>query len=326
MRIHLVPPATETIKLSVNLVKSPDGFKLKELGVNLGYKCNFRCDHCSVLEDPRIKLFPAETNLLAKTLRRYHFKSLLFVGGEPTLYINIANNILLKAGDLSKISVKITTNGHFAGSREKAIKTLATFIKLDAVQLSYDKFHAKYLPFGNIKNLFDACKVLGKEFNVIAAIEDPMEVLLADKLKKAGSFDIAVQKVLPVGRARLNGIRHPFPSLDKKVLRKSCPNRYKIMYFCGRGFSSCCSSLVFNSKDYPVIHPSVESHLKSWFYRTAVLSTFGRFARELGVNAADLKPEHSMPCNLCEYLFGLAKRNGNIAKTKASGGCNVRSS
>lgn len=320
VRIPLVPPVTGTTKLLVNLVKSPDGYKLKELGVNLGYKCNFRCAHCSVLEDPRIKLSPAEINLLAKTLHRYNFKSLLLVGGEPTLYIDIANGILLKAGDLSKTSVKITTNGHFAGSREKAIKTLSAFAKLDAVQLSYDKFHAKFLPFENVKNLFDACKALGKKFNVIAAIEDPMEVLLAEKLKTAGRFNIAVQKVLPVGRARLNRIRHLFPSLDKKVLNKSCPNRNKIMYFCGRGFSSCCSSLIFNSRDYSVIHPSVEAHLQSGFYRTAVLSTFGRLARELGVSAEDLKPEHSMPCNLCEYLFGLA-----AVKTRTSGGCNVRS-
>lgn len=320
MRIRWVPPVTEITKLSVNLVKSPDGFKLKELGVNLGYKCNFHCAHCSVLEDPRIKLSPSEINLLAKTLRHYNFRSLLFVGGEPTLYINIANRILLKAGDLSKTSVKVTTNGHFAGSREKAIKTLSMFSKLDAVQLSYDKFHARFLPFGNIKHLFDACKVLGKKFNVISAIEDPMEVLLAEKLKKAGRFNIAVQKVLPVGRARLNGIRHPFPSLDRNVLNKSCPNRDKIMYFCGRGFSSCCSSLVFNSNYSFVIHPNVESHLKSDFYESAVLSTFGRLARKLGVSAADLKPEHSMPCNLCEYLFRLA-----AIKTKFSGGCNVRS-
>lgn len=290
------------------------GSNLKELGINLGYRCNFRCAHCSVLEDPRLKLSPGEIGLLARTIRRYKFGSLLFVGGEPTLYIDIANSILSKAGDLSGISVRITTNGHFAGTRTKAIKTLSSFLKLDKVQLSYDKYHAQFLPFGNIKNLFEACRTLGMKFNVIAAIENPMEVLLAEELKKSGLFTVAIQKVIPVGRAKINGIRHPFPSFDKKVLRKSCPNHDKVMYFCGRGFSSCCSSLVFNSGHDGVVHPSVAAHLKSDFYKTVFSSTFGRFAKDLGVRVAELKPEDSMPCNLCEYLFGLQKAKEGAGK------------
>lgn len=287
---------------------------MKELGINLGYRCNFSCAHCSVLEDPRLKLSPGEVGLLAKTIRRYKFGSLLFVGGEPTLYIEIANSILSKAGSLSDVSVRITTNGHFAGTRAKAVQTLSSFLKLDKVQLSYDKYHARFLPFGNIRNLYEACKTLGMKFNVIAAIENPMEVLLAEKLKKSGSFTVAVQKVIPAGRARINGIHHPFPSFDKKVLRKSCPNHDKIMYFCGRGFSSCCSSLVFNHGHGDVVHPSVEEHLKSDFYKTAFSSTFGRFAKQLGVSVAELRPEHSMPCNLCEHLFGLKKEKDGAAR------------
>ena len=288
-------------------------------------RCNFRCAHCSVTEDPRIKISPREVTLLVKTLRRYKFSSLLFVGGEPTLYIEIANSIMRKAGDLSKTSVRMTTNGHFARSRDKAIKTLSAFHKLDKVQLSYDKFHAEFLPFGNIKNLFDACKVLGKKFNVIAAIENPMEVLLVEKLRKSGRFSVVVQKVIPVGKAKINGIQHPFPSLDKKVLQKSCPARDKIMYFCGYGFSSCCMARGFSSRYEDMIHPSIEAHLKSRFYKTAFLSTFGRFARELGVRIEDLKPEHSMLCNLCEYLFSRAQEKGICMSDEKNGGSNVRS-
>jgi len=298
------------------------GSTLKELGINLGYKCNFRCAHCSVVEDPRTKLSQKEVDLLVRIQKRYKFKSLLFVGGEPTLYIDIANSLLRKAGNLSETSVRITTNGHFADSRDNAVKTLSEFVKLDKVQLSYDKFHAKFLPFGNIKNLYEACKALGKKFSVAMAIETPMDILLVEKIKEAGRFNIAIQKVLPSGRAKTNHIQHPFPSLDKKVLSKGCPNRGKIMYFCGRGFSACCSSLVFNSREKSMVHPSIKEHLASGFYKTAVLSTFGRFARELGVGAGDLKPEHSAPCNLCEYLFGLAGKKAKLEFT--SGGRNVR--
>lgn len=281
--------------------------ELKELGINLGYRCNFHCAHCSVIEDPRVKLSASEVNLLAQVIGRYKFSSLLFVGGEPTLYIDIANNILSKAGDLSGTSVRITTNGHFANSKGNAIKTLSSFAKLDRVQLSYDKFHSKFLPFESIRNLVYACKALRKKFNVTTVLETPMDIMLLEKIKRAGKFTIGIQKVLPIGRAKANHIDHPYPSLDQKVLRKHCPNRGKIMYFCGRGFSTCCSSLVFNSRKKDMIHPSVALHLNSEFYKTAVLSSFGRFARRLRVSTKDLRPEHSTPCNLCEFLFNRAK-------------------
>ncbi|HAH31176.1 MAG TPA: hypothetical protein DCL44_02560 [Elusimicrobia bacterium] len=283
--------------------------ELKELGINLGYRCNFRCAHCSVIEDPRIKLSASEVNLLAKIIEGHKFRSLLFVGGEPTLYIDIANDILSKAGDLSRTSVRITTNGHFANSKCNAIKTLASFVKLDRVQLSYDKFHSKFLPLANIRNLFYACKALKKKFNVTTVLENPMDILLLEKIKRAGKFTVGIQKVLPIGRAKTNHINHPYPSLDQKVLRKHCPNRSKIMYFCGRGFSTCCSSLVFNSREKDMIHPTIERHLNSKFYKTAVLSNFGRFARKLGVSTKDLRPEHSAPCTLCEFLFNRARES-----------------
>lgn len=295
-------------------------FKLKELGVNLGYRCNFRCAHCSVLEDPRGKLTPGEVALLARTIKRYKFGSLLFVGGEPTLFIDIANDLLRKAGDLSKTSVRITTNGHFASTRENALKTLSSFFKLNKVQLSYDKYHAKFLPFENISNLYEACRVLGKEFNVIAAIESPMDIMLAEELKKAGKFKVAVQKVLPVGRAKINGIHHPMPSFDRGVLRKSCPNRDKIMYFCGRGFSSCCSSMVYNPGHLGVVHASIGEHRRSRFYRTAILSSFGCTAKRLGVSVSGLGPEHSVPCILCEHLFEIAEKKGGASMREEAGG------
>ena len=69
--------------------------ELKELGINLGYRCNFHCAHCSVIEDPRVKLSASEVNLLAQVIGRYKFRSLLFVGGDPPLYIDIANIIFI---------------------------------------------------------------------------------------------------------------------------------------------------------------------------------------------------------------------------------------
>lgn len=276
----------------------------------MGYACNFKCAHCSLTEDHRLKLTSKEVDLLSGVIRRYKPPSVLFVGGEPTFYTDIANAILRKSGDLAKISFRITTNGYFASTKSDAVKSLSAFSKLDMVQLSYDKFHAKFLPFKNIRNLFLACRELGKSFNVTCAVESPMDVLLAEKIKNAGRFNIAIQRVLPIGSAKKNNIKYPYPSLDEEVLSKSCPNKGKIMYFCGRGFSACCSNLVFNSRDKFMIHKTIGAHVKSRFYQKVIHSNFGQFAGELGLTAKDLRPEHSIQCNLCEHLFGLQADRG----------------
>lgn len=285
---------------------------LKELGINLGYKCNFKCAHCSVTEPASLNLSQEEIRLLGKVIKKYRPPSILLVGGEPVLYTEIANDILQRAGSLSGISVRMITNGFYASSKAAAIKTLSRFYKLNSLLLSYDKFHAKFLPFGNIRNLFLACKDLGIRFGVACAIESPLELLLIEKIKRAGKFKVYVQRVLPIGRAKRNDIGYPYQSFDAGVLAKSCPNAGKIMYFCGRGFSVCCSNLLFNSASKFMIHRSVSAHRNSRFYRKIVNSDFKAFADELGLTTKEFLPEHSIQCNLCEHLFQVAKQSGQV--------------
>lgn len=286
------------------------GAALKELGINLGYRCNFKCSHCSITEDPNLKLSREEVLQLAKVIKRYRPPSILLVGGEPVLYTDIANDILRKAGSLSGTSIRMITNGAFALSKAAAVETLSGFHKLDSLLISYDKFHAKFLPFDNIRNLFLACRKLGIGFGVACAIESPMELVLVEKIKKAGRFKVYVQRVLPIGNARKNKISYPYQSFDSGVLGKSCPNAGKIMYFCGRGFSVCCSTLLFNAPNKFMIHGTVSGHRNSRFYRKIVRSNFGEFAAELGLKTSELLPEHSVQCNLCEYLFKTAISRG----------------
>lgn len=277
--------------------------KISEFCIAVGYSCNFNCAHCGVSLKRGLALSAREVRLLISTILKHKFGSLLFVGGEPTLYIGKINTILSGIEGKAQPGVIITTNGHFAGTEASAIHTLLAFNRLHSVQLSYDKFHKKFLPPENIKNLYSACKELKMDFRVLLSIESPLELVIAKELRSAGDFPVAVQKVHSIGEAARNKIATLYPSLDKTVLKKRCPNRTKLVYMCGEGFTTCCSYLAFQKDPSEYVHKTLAAHLRSPFYSAVSRLTFSGLMRKFKIPIEGLLPEHSEPCNLCRHIF-----------------------
>ena len=277
--------------------------KISEFCITVGYSCNFSCAHCGVSLKRGLALSAREDRLLIRTILEHKFGSLLFVGGEPTLYIEKINAILDGIAGKTEPRIIITTNGHFARTEDSAIRTLSAFNRLHSVQLSYDKFHKKFLPFQNIKNIYSACKKLKMDFRVLLSIESPLELVIVKELRKAGDFSVAVQKVHSIGEAAKNKITPLYPSFDSSVLRKKCPNRTKLIYMCGEGFTTCCSYLAFQKDPSNYVHKTLEAHLKSLFYSDISHFTFSSLMGKFKIPAAGLLPEHSEPCNLCRHIF-----------------------
>lgn len=277
--------------------------KITEIGIVLGYVCNFNCAHCVTAKQKPSKLNSEEIQRVISEINKHNLKSLLFVGGEPTLYIGDVNRIISGIRNLDDTKIKITTNGHFAKGISAAKKTLSSFFCLNSVQLSYDAFHAKFLPFSNVLDLYHACKELGLRFSVILTIKSPLDTAIVKKLWKAGEFPIGIQKVLPIGQANRNKIDYLYHSFDRKVLSKFCPSRGKIKYLCGQGFSVCCSLLVYNNTMQGIIHPSIAEHQRSSFYRLITSCSFSKLAKRFGVSTKGLSPNCSSQCILCEHIF-----------------------
>lgn len=275
---------------------------IEELGIIVGYRCNFKCAHCCVWDCSPLSLTSSEKTKIVSVIDKYSPRSIRFVGGEPTLYLATINAILASARDLSASRVLITTNGHFASTTKAAIKVLRSFRKLDSVQLSYDKYHAEFLPFENVKNLYSACMELGLKFCVVYTISSPMDLIGLKKLQSVGKFKILVSKVMRAGAATRNGIEYAYPSFDKGVLRQRCALRKIVGYVCGRGFSLCCSNLMYETA-LPVAHDSVNEHRRSRFYRLISTMTFGQLLKKAGLSSENLPSRFSMTCNLCEYVF-----------------------
>lgn len=278
--------------------------QIQKLGINVGTRCNFQCAHCLVEKKDRNKdLTRVELELLRGTISKYRPKSVLFVGGETTLYIGVVNELISSHPDRKNIKVTVTTNGHFAKSITSAKKILSAFSVLDSVQVSYDVFHKVFLPIKNIRNLYTACKNLGIRFSVILTISSPLDLTLVPELRKIGKFKIGVQKVGRIGDAKTNNISFSFPSFDKNVLSKKCPGRKGLGYLCGKGFSLCCAELVMNNPSRHFIHETLPLHLRSDFYRAIRSLTFGELVRHSGLSLKELLPEHSLECVLCDHIF-----------------------
>lgn len=279
--------------------------ELPELGIVPGFACGFNCAHCAVSGEAARgrRLTDAETDLLLETVRRHSPRTLSFTGGEPTLYADKINRIISAHPDRGRLKVRLTTNGHFAKDRDSAARTLRSFAQLDEVQLSYDRFHAESLSLAQAGLLCRACGELSMGFSVVVAVSSPLDLAVPQDLRRFGDIAISFQKVLPLGRAKANGLAYQYPAFDSAVLSQSCPNKGQVFYICGRGFSICCSSMVFDG-DFPgVLHPTLEEHLASGFHGLVGSLRFSELLARSGLDPASLAPEHSSPCTLCEHIF-----------------------
>lgn len=275
----------------------------REIAIEVGDKCNFNCAHCGDGVRQNSRLSENEIRRLRNILGDDAFKNVLFVGGETTLYIRDINRIISHRSRLFQGRIAITTNGYFATSVSAASKVLASFLKLNSVQLSYDKFHCKFLPFANVKNLRKACLDLGINFSVLTAIQDPLDLLLLEKLWALGGVKVGISKVLPLGNAKTNNMGMRYPSFDRGVLARKCPSRAKLVYLGAKGFTSCCSILTRNSRSRAFFSGTVPGFYKKPFHRLISGHNFRSLAKRFGADLEKTVPEWSNPCVICSHIF-----------------------
>lgn len=236
-------------------------------------------------------------------VKKHRPQRLQFTGGEPTFYINEINNIIKSHPDKNNFSVLITTNGWFSNTKKQITDILSKFVRITDLQLSFDKFHGSKLKLSNIRNLKDYCIESKIEFNLSMCITTPLELIEAKQIRNQLGIKIAFQKVNLSGRAKINNLSFCYPNFEKETLNKKCPGLGTMNYICGKGFSICCSNLIFNHDKKEIYHSSISEHLNSDFFIAHENNTLGELAQKKGINTSQLSPSHSSPCNLCEHIF-----------------------
>ena len=272
-----------------------------------GYTCNLSCTHCATLSGPAAKgrLSQQEVSSIKKYISDYQPQLIQFTGGEPTLFPEIINDIIREHLEDGKAQIKITTNGWFTGSMASIQSTLSKILKIDFLQLSWDKFHGSPLERQNIVRLKEYCLEKNITFNISICISDPKDLIEAEKITGDLDLDIKYQRVSQAGRAKRNNITYQFKNFEESVLEKSCPGKNVMSYIPGKGWSTCCSNLTFNL-DRPqglVTHASAEEHLASSFYQETHSMNFGEIIRNRKMSNLNFTPNDSMVCNLCEKIY-----------------------
>lgn len=276
--------------------------QIGSLAVLVGYKCNFACAHC-ITAGKTGALSETDNKRIVSAIERYGIRELHFVGGEPSLFVEAINKVLSRLSSLDKIKVRITTNGSFARTISEAEGLLQRFKKIDFLELSYDKFHKKFLPEKNIRNLFLTCRKRGVRFGVLFSAESPMDLVLLKDLNAVGKFPISLQYVVPFGAAKKNSIAWRHRSPEAILLGKKCPTSNKLIYICQQGFTVCCSALTLCLKPQKFVHTTPEKHFSSRFYGLVSSCSMGEIKDRFDLKGPLPEDRRISVCTVCEYLF-----------------------
>ena len=279
-------------------------YGITELHVSPGLYCNFSCSHCGNNSHSKQKnvLTEEELQSLINDIKMYSPNKLLFTRGEPTFHIDLINKIILAHPDCINLKVTITSNGWYAKRHHLLNEVLSKFIQLDCLQISLDKYHEKPLTINELRILDAYCHEKGIQLSVLSCIESPMDILEIEQLKSESAIPINFHKAESCGRAFKNNIGFHYETFDDEVLDRKCPNIGQVSYLCNKGYSICCSNLIYNHDFDFVRHQSLGDHLSSEFYKNISKLTFRDLAKLYAIKLSHLPAEFSSPCRLCEHI------------------------
>lgn len=276
---------------------------IEALHIMPGLLCNFKCSHCVNDSGPTRTEIVSEDEILkiSAEIKTYSPKKIIFTGGEPTLHLDIINRLISAHPNLEDAEIFITTNGWFSKSENSIGSVLNKFLKINHLQLSFDTFHGSRLTVADIKRLRDNLRTKNVNFNISMCISNPLDLFAAHKLQQNIEELVIFQKVDATGRAKSNNLHFKYPTFEKESLAKKCPNFGQISYIVNKGFSVCCSNLIFNNEtSQEIYHQSIAEHVNSEFYSNLKNKTFGEILKERSIDTENLSYEYSSPCRLCE--------------------------
>lgn len=183
---------------------------LSNLGLMLTFKCTTACPHCVVEAGPhRKEEIPLERALdwidQARQYRNGHILGLALTGGEPFCILNKLTHVVEYASERG-FFISVVTNAFWARTKEQAFSILSRLPDIKMVSISTDVYHLKTIPFQNVVNLVQACRALGRTFNLAVCtddLENPEYLKIVESIRSLGEGDrLRPAITFPVGRAQ----------------------------------------------------------------------------------------------------------------------------
>lgn len=268
-----------------------------------GFWCNLTCDHCVNDSGPTKKksgLRFDEVENLIHQLNELKPINIVFTGGEPLLYLESIKAILERLN--YEFETSITTNGFFARNAEETSLNLDQIKNLKSVQLSFDLFHRDKLTSVKPIHLKNYCNTKHINFNISVSISNPLDLVFAAEVEEKFQVPVIFQKVEASGRGKTKKTEFTYPIFDNSVLDSVCPNNSTVSFIPNKGFTPCCSNLVFNQNDLNVSWATITEMKNDPFYKELVKVSLRDRAIKKGINILELPPEMSSACRLCEHI------------------------
>ena len=145
-------------------------FRPKRVGIIMTLACNAECRHCCFncsSETTETMSMDKLGSLIGQIAEEGYIREIGLTGGE--VFLSPRNVIeAVKIGKIKGLRVVCNTNGFWGKNPVEARKIIKALKdeKLDLLSLSYDRFHAEYVPIDSIINIIGISKEYGLDIEI----------------------------------------------------------------------------------------------------------------------------------------------------------------
>ncbi|VEB81514.1 molybdenum cofactor biosynthesis protein A [Streptococcus lutetiensis] len=286
---------------------------MKSIVINLTQKCNAKCVHCcfECLPNSSNYLTDDEIEKIVSYAESHDdVKVVSLTGGEALLRKNKVLEIIQRLSLVGKETTLISNA--FWATTEAVTERILSELKLAGLNyltISYDDYHAEYIPISNVKRLL----TIIKKFDIEVALNMVVDRkhIGVDLLKDLGESVFGVRVTMvpasPVGRA--NDLNHNdlyFKTIEE--LELTCPaTGWEFVVHHDGYVYPCCSPSVFESnlRIGSIAEYEVEK-LESQLYSNILLyilkkEGFKWFIEKMHLDLS--KQKFVSSCEVCRFIF-----------------------
>lgn len=222
------------------------------LGIIIDEKCNIQCEHCCFSSGPKSTMHLDDATILSIVDEAAQIDEITAVGlsgGEAMLRKDLVLEVVRRVSRSGK-KATLTSNGFWGVTSKRAKDVVNDLLSagLSFLTISYDDFHSDLLSSNRVSNVLNACKELGLECSINAAITHSKDA--SNSIKQLGNAASEAKlrffPVTPVGSAKqFNEADFIRVAKDPKDLK--CPGFEPTFHFDGNIYP-CCSPSVFETE------------------------------------------------------------------------------
>ena len=286
---------------------------MKSIVINLTQKCNAKCAHCcfECLPNSSDYLTDDEIEKIVTYAESHDdVKVVSLTGGEALLRKNKVIEIIQRLSLAGKETTLIS-NGFWATSETVTERILSELKSagLKYLTISYDDYHAEYIPTSNIKRLLTAIKKFDIDvaLNMVVDRQHSGVDLLKDLGESVFGVRLTMVPASPVGRAKnLNHDDLYFKTIEE--LELTCPaTGWEFVVHHDGYIYPCCSTSVFESNlrigsitecDIDSLEYQLYSNILLYILRK---EGFKWFIDKMHLDLSQQKFVSS--CEICKFIF-----------------------